>query len=1014
MLKKRIFWGLGSVLCAAALVVMIVVYSFFTSKHIFNESANHLYEIYNQVNINFTNIVTRNWNILHGWSNYIEDTSNTAPETLKTWINKRRDDWKFTNFYFISEDGRGMLTTHNTADEAVNLYISQEDRERIKTGDVVFEGKRDRFEGEASASPLVDITLFTIPVDKVEGREYSYNGFEYVAIGVTFTRTDMANTLNVTAFDRQGRCYIVDSEGNVIMSSEEVADNKDSHKIDNFLTHLKEAGDTVYSGHSLEEMADIIKNGKHDETLFNIHGVEYYLTYIPITYSAGNALGSPTENEVPLNDWMMLGIVPSSILNESMDEFRAVTMAVMAAIFILLAAAVVVVIAVIYRRNIKENEVKLKSRDGLFDMLTRNTNDIFVLFSPDSFRSEYVSPNIERILGIPSERIAEDARNIIDAAVDKPSRFTTDGLKKLQQGCTWEYDIQLHNGKTGDEYWFKITLYRSVFNNSDSFVMMLSDRTKERSMNTHLEQALDIAKAANSAKSNFLSNMSHDIRTPMNAIIGFATLIAKDAYKPEKVLEYVRKITYSGQHLLGLINDILDMSKIESGKTSLNMVEFSLSVFLEELYSIMNAQAKAKKQSFEIHTKGSLPEMVLGDKLRLNQIMINLISNAIKYTQEGGNISIGVEAMEQNVHKHAHIKFTVKDDGMGMSEDFVKTIFDPFTREETTLTNKIQGTGLGMAITKNIVDLMGGTITVESQLGKGSLFTVELELATVETEEEDEDFWLHHNITRALVVDDEEEICIDIKELMDGTGVEISYALDGYKAVEMVNEACDKKQDYHIVLLDWKMPGLNGIETAKLIRQKVGKDVPILVLTSYDFSEIEEEAKAAGIDFFLAKPFFVSNFRRAVSQLKDSDKVENIVAEEKEKEGISIAGMRILAAEDNEINAEILVDLLEMEDVSCDIAENGKVALEKFENSAPGTYDVILMDVQMPVMNGHEATRAIRASAHEQAKTIPILAMTANAFDDDVKMALDAGMNAHMAKPIDIEKLKETIYKFKK
>ena len=525
----------------------------------------------------------------------------------------------------------------------------------------------------------------------------------------------------------------------------------------------------------------------------------------------------------------------------------------------------------------------------------------------------------------------------------------------------------------------------------------------ERERNDLLENALLQANRASKAKSIFLSNMSHDIRTPMNAIIGFATLLAKDADKPEKVLEYVKKISYSSQHLLGLINDILDMSKIESGKTSLNMQEFALSNFLEELYSIVSPQAKAKNQTLEVHTKGIMPEMVLGDKLRLNQILINLLSNAVKYTQVNGDICVTVEAIPHAAHGHTHLKFIVQDNGQGMSEGFVKTIFEPFTREVTEKNRETQGTGLGMAITKNIIELMGGTISVQSELGKGSTFTVELEFATVEAEE-DKDFWTKHAITRALVVDDEEDICKGIQELMDGTGVEISYALDGYKAVDMVYDACDRKEDFNIVLLDWKMPGINGIETAKRIRKRVGDSIPILVLTSYDFTEVEDEAKKAGIDFFLSKPFFVSNFRRAVSQLKDDDKLKD-----EAKENLNLEGLNILAAEDNSINAEILIDLLDMEGITCEVAPNGQECLNKFVNSKPGTYDLILMDVQMPVMNGYEATEAIRSSGHEEAKTIPIIAMTANAFDDDVKAALDSGMNAHLSKPVDIEKMKETI-----
>lgn len=388
--------------------------------------------------------------------------------------------------------------------------------------------------------------------------------------------------------------------------------------------------------------------------------------------------------------------------------------------------------------------------------------------------------------------------------------------------------------------------------------------------------------------------------------------------------------------------------------------------------------------------------------------MLNILSNAVKYTPEGGQIALKVETMKQTVHNHAHLRFTVADNGIGMSEEYVKTIFEPFSRETTDKTKSIQGTGLGMAITKNIVDLMGGVITVDSEPGKGTTFTVELELEIAESVPEDADFWVHHNVTRVLVVDDEEDVCMDIKELMAGTGVDVEYAITGQDAVKAVEKATNDKKDFHIVLLDWKMPSMDGVETARRIREKVGRDLPIMVLTSYSFDDIEAEARAAGIDLFMSKPFFVSNFKRAVMEIRSDGAAAEV---NPEPENMSLKGLKVLAAEDNEINAEILTELLDIEEVSCDIASNGQEAVDKFTASKVGQYDIIFMDIQMPVMNGYEAARAIRASKHKRAKTIPIIAMTANAFDDDVKAAIDSGMNAHLAKPIDMDKLKQLVIK---
>ncbi len=517
------------------------------------------------------------------------------------------------------------------------------------------------------------------------------------------------------------------------------------------------------------------------------------------------------------------------------------------------------------------------------------------------------------------------------------------------------------------------------------------------------EEAFRIAEEANQAKSSFLSNMSHDIRTPMNAIVGFAALLTRDAENPDKVREYTRKITSSSQHLLGLINDILDISKIEAGKTTLSLSDENLVELIENIDSIIRPQMRAKNHSFEVISRDLRHEQVVMDKLRLNQILLNLLSNAVKYTPDGGHITLTVQELPQHARQFAHFRFIVEDNGYGMSEEYVQTIFQAFTREENSITNKIQGTGLGMAITKNLVDLMGGNIVVRSKKGKGSVFTVDLQLHISE-QSMDYGFWKKNGITKILVVDDEEVVCEHIQAAMEELGVQVEYALDGHTAIAMVKQSAQKGCLYDVVLLDWKMPGMDGVEAARRIRQEIAQKIPILILTGYDWEEMEEEAREAGINAFLQKPFFLTSFRQRV------DLVLHQESEQEERDEQSILhGMHILVAEDNEINAEILCELLAMAGATCEIFENGQLAAEAFARSEPGQYQIILMDVQMPVMNGYETTRVIRNSEHPLASGIPILAMTANAFAEDIRDALEAGMNAHVSKPVDMAVLEKTI-----
>ncbi len=535
------------------------------------------------------------------------------------------------------------------------------------------------------------------------------------------------------------------------------------------------------------------------------------------------------------------------------------------------------------------------------------------------------------------------------------------------------------------------------------------EREREREIhNKQLSEALQAAQIASNSKTTFFSNMSHDIRTPMNAILGFTTLLAKDAENPAKVREYTRKIMASGQQLLSLINDVLDVSKIESGKVVLTIGEFTLNNLVSSVDAIIRPMAQARKQNLYVSVTDIKHEYLEGDETRMNQILINLLSNAVKYTPEGGSIWFRIIGMEQRSNQYEHIRIEVEDNGYGMTPEYLKVIFDAFTRAENSTTNKVQGTGLGMAITKNIVEMMGGTIEVFSEINQGSLFRVDLELRVPE-EQADKVFWEKCTISRILAVDDDEEICKGIQTLMKDTGVLVDTVLKGETAIQILQEAQGTEKAYHMVLLDWKISGMGGVEIAKTIRETISDSIPILFLTAYDGDEIEEEALQIEKTGILAKPFFVSAFKEKILEMEAKQNERNQIGSERER---VLEGLNLLVAEDNEINAEILTELLDIEGAFCEIMGNGQEALKRFEKAEPGEFDAILMDVQMPVMNGYDATRAIRASNHKDAQHIPIIAMTANAFTEDVKDALDAGMNAHIAKPIDMELLKKTISEY--
>ena len=620
---------------------------------------------------------------------------------------------------------------------------------------------------------------------------------------------------------------------------------------------------------------------------------------------------------------------------------------------------------------------------------------------------EYDGRNVEELVSLLQETM--DAEKVYSGRVLIEGEERQIYCSPIANSAGW-YLISIMKNDTLNEAVTKLDNIRAAIMIGSSLIIltaMLFVFYKYFGLTQQQMRALDKAKEeavhANKAKSDFLSSMSHDIRTPMNAIIGMTEIGLKSVTDSERVEDCLKKIMLSSKHLLGLINDVLDMSKIESGKMTFHMNRMSLRETLDDIVNIIQPQVKARSQFFDIFIRNILSEEVYCDGVRINQVLLNLLSNALKFTQEGGRIDVHVyqEPSDQG-EEYVRTHFEVEDNGIGMSQEFQKKIWDTFSRDSSEQVQKTTGTGLGMAIIKRIVELMGGTIELQSELGKGSSFHVILDFRKAESVEE----WKLPE-WNVLVVDDNEMLCHSAVSNLEELGIHAEWTLDGKKAIEMIEERHNRKEDYRFVLIDWKMPNMNGLQTIRRIRERIGKSVPVFLISAYDWSEIEEEARNVEIEGFISKPLFKSTL---YSYLKHYAEENTDDSEENENEAPDFTGKRILVAEDIEINWEIANEILSSFGFELEHAENGKICVDMFSASEIGYYDVILMDIRMPVMNGYDATRAIRALTRED-KELPIIAMTADAFENDVQVCLQCGMNAHVAKPLDIQELIRTLQK---
>ena len=661
--------------------------------------------------------------------------------------------------------------------------------------------------------------------------------------------------------------------------------------------------------------------------------------------------------------------------------------------------------------------IPLNEDNGEFYSIIIRRDGTYIISPSDATRENYFDRvrDTYEVSGGDTEAFIQRLVDGMDDPVDYTSEFTIDG-KRQHLYCTnlayseWHL-LTFTSYVTLDSAISRLSRQWSVMIFSVcaallvalGAVFLMFFRMIRQQM-ADLDTARREAEKANKAKSEFLSNMSHDIRTPMNAIVGMTAIATANMEDPAQVQNCLRKITLSSKHLLGLINDVLDMSKIESGKMTLNMDQVSLREVMDSIVNIVRPQIRAKRQKFDVSIHDISSENVCGDGVRLNQILINLLGNAVKFTPEEGSIRVSLSQSDSpQGDGYVRTLIVVADSGIGMSPEFQAKIFDSFAREDSTRVQKTEGTGLGMAITKYIVDAMGGTISVKSELGKGSEFRVVLDLPRAQIQEADMVLpdW------NMLLVDDDQSLCESTVKNLASIGVKADWALDAESAIPMVDEHCRRGDGYHIILLDWKLPGMDGITAAREIRSRCGDETPILLISAYDWDEIQEEAVSAGITGFIAKPLFKSTLFYGLRPFAGS------AAPAPGKKTMDLRGRRVLVAEDNDLNWEIANDLLTEElGLTLEWAENGQVCAERFRLSSPGWYDAILMDIRMPVMTGYEATAAIRAMERPDAATIPIIAMTADAFAEDIKKCLDCGMNAHVAKPIDVGEVYRQLDKF--
>ena len=827
-MEKRITAMLLSLALIAGLIWAGFVYFGFVTQTIYEESTAHLTEIFHQANQTLYNLVSVNWSRMRMWEPYLGKTE--SDEEIVDYVNQAREESNFTDFYFISRDGEYLTLTGDRG------YLDL----RYQLAALILEDQPIVANSVVPDQP--EIMVFAIPA-----RQGSYCGFDYEAIAITYNNTDLVDALKISTFDGQASTFAVLPDGRIVVNN----GSEDMENIHNLFA-LLEKSERLTDGEIAALQEDFL-SGNSGSIVFDVDGSPYYLVYEPANFQ----------------NWTVLGIVPTGVVNSSMNKLQSTTMLVVSGIAIALAVMLLLLVIQQNRQILKRKDNELLARDELFSKLSINVDDVFLMMDANDLRVEYVSPNIEKLVGISEQQVLSDIHEIEHLIRTNESVHILDQLSTVLPGEQREWAREYTHQKTGEELWFRVVVFCTDIQGEKKYILDLSDRTKYKKINQRLEDAVHTAENASRAKTTFLNNMSHDIRTPMNAIIGFTNIAMKHDPKPE-VKNCLQKIGESSDHLLTLINDVLDISRIESGKIKFAPIPVDITSVPDTVLSIMQGFLANRNLIFRTNLAIAETPYVMADAVRIREVLVNILGNAVKFTEDGGTIGFEASYHPGGDDRHIMVRYRITDTGVGMTEEFLEHIFDEFSQEENGARTQYKGTGLGMAITKRYVDLMGGTISVDSKKGKGSTLTVELPM-------------------------------------------------------ELTDESNVQKQE---------LPAANA----------------------------------------------------------------------------NLMGVKILLAEDNDLNAEIAVVQMEELGIQVTRVSDGKEAVKTFADNPPDTFDIIFMDIMMPKVNGYEATEAIRAMQdHPDAHRIPIIAMTANAFAEDVQASIDAGMNGHLSKPIMMEEIVKVI-----